>query len=861
MLPSSTAEVLDVPQNIVEPSEIRGRFILRISDDSGDTDFSVPDPEQLSGSMSLSASQLHVLNFIRENVKSVPERRSGHAAEASGCDSANECDSNQHGVEESSSVPVGPRPVYSLGGEMNASTVVKFLEDISRTIELDQINPRRLYRFHDRERKIHRAPSNLRKKRLERALRAGNPFQNRPWKCCSRYQCFKRVGADRCYDEYKAVNSMTPQQAKRHLVGMYDQCENVFRMGGEKLCSRFLAKCLGFSNDVQCAIKNTPKARGSAIARPRAREVKRKTKRVFIVSFIKRLAQMFGDAMPNRDHITLPILNRKALWKECEDAWKNSGRHGGDLKVSQNYFYRVWRTFAAFVNVRKNHGFTVCSICEMLREEMSKHLQDEDTLVKLIEQHAAHLKFIERERNGYEARQNLAEQNPDRYCSIIVDGADQKKYGLPHFAISTKSEAGHKLKVKVVGVLEHILRGKEWLSLFAMTEEYETGANHIVEVVHQTLQRKKNKLGRLPPVLFVQVDNCIRENKNRYFMSYFQSLVHLGVFNMVQISFLPIGHTHADIDQTFSSISKHLTINDAITLPEMLEELEKCYARRITASQLTSVINYSGLCEKTGCLNDVEPFSQYRYFRFLRKESDSVESVAGLHGSSCDVKIQDADAWAPFPNSHAEGFLKFVPSFGQTPATVTKELFNEMEVTKCLSAAEERVKDDSKMTLLRDLKAKVYHVREEPFHWIYRSCFEHNGDYAVSAGGDIEINNASQVENVLRRNYGYDPDDFVAVATNTDPTTGFWIGRVKGVSELDSNERAKTITIRWYVASGSDPYEGKYTPAWRTVDGVKAVYEDEIDAASVLVRFENLTTARRLRARDKKAIKQTLNEN
>lgn len=36
------------------------------------------------------------------------------------------------------------------------------------------------------------------------------------------------------------------------------------------------------------------------------------------------------------------------------------------------------------------------------------------------------------------------------------------------------------------------------------------------------------------------------------------------------------------------------------------------------------------------------------------------------------------------------------------------------------------------------------------------------------------------------------------------------------------------------------------------------MYEDEVDVASVLVRFENLTTTKLVRARDKKPIKKTL---
>lgn len=71
----------------------------------------------------------------------------------------------------------------------------------------------------------------------------------------------------------------------------------------------------------------------------------------------------------------------------------------------------------------------------------------------------------------------------------------------------------------------------------------------------------------------------------------------------------------------------------------------------------------------------------------------------------------------------------------------------------------------------------------------------------------------------LQHNYSYNPDEIVAVVTNTDPNTKFWIGRVKVVSEVDASNCAKSLTIRWYVASGADKYEAKYTPAWRTVGG------------------------------------------
>lgn len=94
---------------------------------------------------------------------------------------------------------------------------------------------------------------------------------------------------------------MNPKQAKRYLIPLFDQVDKCFRVRGKVVCSRFLAKVLGFSNDVQCSIKNTPRARGSAIAVSRPREIIRKTKRLFITSFIKKLAKHFGDAMPHKN--------------------------------------------------------------------------------------------------------------------------------------------------------------------------------------------------------------------------------------------------------------------------------------------------------------------------------------------------------------------------------------------------------------------------------------------------------------------------------------------------------------------------------------------------------------------------------
>ena len=49
---------------------------------------------------------------------------------------------------------------------------------------------------------------------------------------------------------------------------------------------------------------------------------------------------------------------------------------------------------------------------------------------------------------------------------------------------------------------------------------------------------------KLPPVLYIQLDNCSRENKNKYFLAVMAIIILKGIVNEVIISFLMVGHTH-----------------------------------------------------------------------------------------------------------------------------------------------------------------------------------------------------------------------------------------------------------------------------------------------------------------------------
>jgi hypothetical protein len=49
--------------------------------------------------------------------------------------------------------------------------------------------------------------------------------------------------------------------------------------------------------------------------------------------------------------------------------------------------------------------------------------------------------------------------------------------------------------------------------------------------------------------IFLQLDNCGGENKNWLVLQFLSTLVDLGRVKAFHINFLPVGHTHIDIDQ------------------------------------------------------------------------------------------------------------------------------------------------------------------------------------------------------------------------------------------------------------------------------------------------------------------------
>ena len=119
---------------------------------------------------------------------------------------------------------------------------------------------------------------------------------------------------------------------------------------------------------------------------------------------------------------------------------------------------------------------------------------------------------------------------------IIIDGMDQNKTNLPSLRKAAKSTSGlFRLRTHLTGVLDHthVDYGKN-VYVFMDILQWPHDSNMTASIINRVLflHMEKND-GILPPVLYVQMDNTSRENKNKFVIGYFALLVENGIFRKV----------------------------------------------------------------------------------------------------------------------------------------------------------------------------------------------------------------------------------------------------------------------------------------------------------------------------------------
>jgi hypothetical protein len=310
------------------------------------------------------------------------------------------------------------------------------------------------------------------------------------------------------------------------------------------------------------------------------------------VSFIRSYCERNGEYMPHESKIRIAFRRNHVFEMYCAQYDNGTGssthqtRPGDALKRAK--FYDLWNKHCAdIVNARWKGDFAVCDVCK--GHAQVDHNPDVGRTEKKENriQWRQHLAIVSACRLDYAQRRERAIAMPNEYLSIIVDGCDSKNTLLPNIQAKSKSEDKMKeafIDHKLMGVRVHALRKRDYVYLEApWAGSTQGGSNLTIEAIARTLHheaeyRIQHGL-RWPSKLYVQLDNTSKDNKNQYVFGYLSYLVQSGVFREVDVNFLPVGHTHEDIDQFFSVLTRRLRFHDAYTFPQWRNEVLQAYAK------------------------------------------------------------------------------------------------------------------------------------------------------------------------------------------------------------------------------------------------------------------------------------------
>jgi hypothetical protein len=123
----------------------------------------------------------------------------------------------------------------------------------------------------------------------------------------------------------------------------------------------------------------------------------------------------------------------------------------------------------------------------------------------------------------------------------------------------------------------------------------------------------------LPRNWLLQMDNCVKHNKNQHLLVFLSLLTMRDVFEKVKLGFLIVGHTHEDIDGYFGYLSKNLSEENNYILANLLRAFMISQERPFILQLIQEVLDFKSWvlsCLKDG-LETLVRHTNIHLFRFF----------------------------------------------------------------------------------------------------------------------------------------------------------------------------------------------------------------------------------------------------
>lgn len=302
-------------------------------------------------------------------------------------------------------------------------------------------------------------------------------------------------------------------------------------------------------------------------------------------AWLRTFGKDVGDFMPNENMIQLPAARVQELYGiyiEEMTAFEEDC-------LSRQAFGRMMKKEQIKYACKQMKKFSKCNECARLDVELQLAINTPECAIAKAakEVHRVHVtaqkgKYYKHKQKGKSSRTCTI------WLSIIIDGMDQAKTATPRLHRNPKNLDGHDvLNVHLTGVIIH----GHLHQLYTWVDNFPKDSNVTATVLLEALKDLKKLKGPdyvHPRNLYLQLDNCSGENKNRFFLTFLALLVQLGVFDRIKLNFLQVGHTHEDIDQLFSRLSTLWVSCDIFSVDQLMEIAKTVNYQRETMKEIAA---------------------------------------------------------------------------------------------------------------------------------------------------------------------------------------------------------------------------------------------------------------------------------
>ena len=290
-------------------------------------------------------------------------------------------------------------------------------------------------------------------------------------------------------------------------------------------------------------------------------------------------------------------------------------------------FLTLWRAEYKNVKVRKWLPFSKCDMCWDLRTKADT-TSDPEARAQITVEYKAHLDEVQMDRDIYRRNKERARLEPTKYLSLTVDAADNADHALPYVHDRTKvSSDMFKHRMHLIGVIAHGHGAWAFTCPSHVAQGHNITIQSIVEVLVDLRKRYRDQGVCWPKTLYLQLDNTTKQNKGKFLCAFLHILVDFSLLDHIYCNFLPVGHTHIDIDQFFGRYSVYLRSHNCLSRSHMKKGLEECYRQRKGAAERPVVRHWDTVANISEWLKEQECASTpnimaFRSIRIFKSQSE-----------------------------------------------------------------------------------------------------------------------------------------------------------------------------------------------------------------------------------------------